>query len=74
MGFSGFICSTPVYEFEGWTFEYGYTGGPWPLKKNGELRKKAGRKFWAMFYRFSKLSDDEKYAHRVGGGCQSFGG
>ena len=31
---NGIICSTPIYEYQGWIFEYGPTGC-WPLKNNG---------------------------------------
>lgn len=69
--FVGYICSPPIYEFEGWTFEFHrYTGGPWPLKKDGGLYKRAGRRFYAMIYSFSNLSDEEQDKYRVGGGCR----
>ena len=69
---TGFFCSSPVYEFEGWTFEYSQAVDPWPLKKDGEPRKRAGDVFWAVFSRFAALSDKEKTKHRVGGGCERF--
>ncbi len=68
----GYICGPRLYEFEGWFFEESAYGGPWPLCKNGELRKRAGRKFWAMWGRFDSLKDIEKGKYRVGGGCQQF--
>ena len=68
---NGFICSTPIYEFKGWIFEYG-PAGCWPLKKDGELRKKAGRKFYAIVDEFLRLPDEQRKAHRVGGGCTVF--
>lgn len=67
----GIVCSTPVYEFKGWTFEFGYTGC-WPLRKDGELRKRAGRKFFAMVDEFAKLPKKQQEACRVGGGCVRF--
>lgn len=67
----GYICSAKIYEFAGWTFEYGYTW-VWPLKKDGELRKRCGKKFWKDIDPFLKLSDKKKRRYRVGGGCQSF--
>jgi hypothetical protein len=68
----GWICGPRLYEFEGWFFEFGAYGGPWPLCKNGNLRKRAGRKFWQMFTRFMALREDKQEAYRVGGGCQRF--
>jgi len=67
---TGFMCSTPIFEYDGWIFEYGYSSGPWPLTKQYELRKCAGAKFWEMFSRWNKLTDKEKYATRIGGGCE----
>ena len=68
---NGFVCSTPIYEFRGWKFEYGHAGC-WPLKKDGELRKRAGRKFYAIIDEFLRLPEGERKAHRVGGGCTEF--
>jgi len=66
---SGFICSSPVYEYEGWTFEYGRACGLWPVtKRYWEPYKRAGKKFYEMFERFSKEEDQDQF--RVGGGCQ----
>ena len=66
----GFFCGPRVYEYEGWVFEVHYYGGPWPLRKDGELRERAGRKFWAMYDGFSELRESEQEQYRVGGGCQ----
>jgi len=68
----GFICSAPVYEYKGWIFEEHYYSGPWPLTRHGEPRKKAGKRFWAMYAEFSKICDIDKAACRVGGGCVRF--
>ena len=38
---TGYFCGPGLYEFEGWFFEYGPCG-PWPLRKDGELFKRAG--------------------------------
>jgi len=67
---TGFMCSSPVYEFDGWTFEYKPALGPWPLTKDYNPRKCAGAKFWAMFSKWDKLTDKEKYATKIGGGCE----
>ena len=65
----GFICSAHLYQYDGWTFEYGYCG-PWPIRKNGELFKRAGKKFYEMFERWYALPNRENY--RIGGGCERF--
>ena len=65
----GFLCSTPVYAYGGWCFEFGYCG-PWPLKKDGELRARAGRKFFKDIKPFLGMSKKEQRKHRVGGGRQ----
>ena len=67
---TGFMCSSPVYQFDGWTFEFKPALGPWPVTKGGELRKRAGEKFWNMFSKWSKLTDEEQDATRIGGGCE----
>ena len=64
---TGFLCGPRLYEFEGWFFEESACNGPWPLLKNGEPRKRAGRKFWQMWKRFAAV---DKRQYCVGGGCQ----
>lgn len=44
----------------------------WPLRKDGELRKWAGRKFWAAHAEWQDLPEDEKQKTRIGGGCVRF--
>ena len=68
----GFICGPRIYEFGGWLFEVNACCGPWPLKKNGDPRERAGMVFWKIFEKFDKLSKEDKRKHRVGGGCISF--
>jgi len=66
---TGIICSSPVYEYKGWTFEYrrhGFTV-PWPLCKDGTLRKRAGNKFWEMWSEWRNLPGDEQETYRVRG-------
>ena len=70
---TGFICSLPLYEFEGWFFEYGRHIS-WPLCKDGEPRKRAGDKFYDMLDRFLALPEEERESYRVGGGCIAIGG
>ena len=62
------ITATPrFYECDGWLFEVHYYSGPWPLRKDGELRRHAGRKFWKMWRRFNDLPKAEQEKYRVGG-------
>jgi len=70
----GFLCSTPVYKYKGWTFQYGSYGScePWPLKKDGELYKRAGKRFYDVFSEWWDLPEEEQEAYRVGGGCERF--
>ena len=68
-----FLCGPRIYEYDGWTFEYGMTTC-WPLKKDGDPMKRAGRKFYAMIHKFFALTDKEQATYRVGGGCQEFRG
>ena len=71
MSIQGFVCGPRLYRFEGWFFEWHSYCGPWPLRKDGELRARAGRKFWQMIDRFEALSETERAQKRVGGlGCQ----
>jgi hypothetical protein len=65
-----YICSPRVYEFAGWVFEYGGYGTPWPLKKNGDPRERAGRIFWHVITTFEKLSQEERQEYYIGGGCE----
>lgn len=69
MRVTGHFCTARIYEFEGWLFEASVHSGPWPLRKDWEPRKRAGRKFWAMWERFDKLSDMEKREYKIAGGC-----
>ena len=67
---TGFICSNPLYEYDGWRFEFGMMTGPWPIRKDGEVYKRAGKKFYDMFERWYALPNREDY--RIGGGCERF--
>jgi len=66
----GFLCGPRLYEYDGWFFENSAYGGPWPLKKDGELRERAGRVFYKMFEKWQSETDPESF--RVGGGCRQF--
>lgn len=65
------ICSQAVYEYKGVTFEFHSYCGPWPLKKNGDHKKYAGKKFWNLWDEFSKLPKEEQNSYNIHrGGCQ----
>ena len=64
------MCGTPIYEYEGWLFEWHSYMGPYPLDKNLEPKKRVGEKFWEMFNRFYALSDEEQKKYKIGGGCK----
>jgi hypothetical protein len=68
----GFICSPSVYEYKGWRFEDSGYSGPWPLRKDGEPRQRAGRVFWRVWGEWCDLPEEEKQKTRVGGGCVRF--
>jgi len=65
----GYLCGPRIYEYAGWLFEVSACNGPWPLKKDGGLRARAGSVFYTMYERFDALTDKEKRNYRVGGGC-----
>ena len=68
----GFMCSSPRYKYDGWFFEYRPRAGPCPLTKEGEPRKRVGKKFYDLFDRFLDLPEEEQKKYRVGGGCDCF--
>ena len=70
---TGFKCSPPLYEFEGWFFQYGHHIC-WPLRKDGEPKKRAGNKFYDMIDKFLALPDEEQERYRACGGCIAIGG
>jgi hypothetical protein len=69
---ANFFCSSPRYEYDGVVFEYSETGmiGPWPMRKDGSPKARAGKKFHDTFAKWSALPDKESY--RIGGGCIRF--
>lgn len=68
----GWVCGPRMYEYKGWLFEHNPYLGAWPLKKDLEPRKRAGRVFWELFSEFNQLPKKEQEKLRVGGGCRQF--
>jgi len=66
---TGWLCSGKVYTYKGVTFECHAWGPPWPLKKNGDPRARAGKVFYRLVKEFEALPEEERKACRVGGGC-----
>lgn len=66
------LCGPRIYEFDGVGFEFGYSTGPWPLKKDGDPRARAGRGFYKRIGPWLKMADPQREVYRVGGGCQCF--
>jgi hypothetical protein len=66
----GYLCGPHIYEYKGIVFEYSIYGGPWPLKKDGEQKKLAGRRFFRLAHEFFKLPESEQEKYRIGGGCR----
>lgn len=60
------ICGPGEYFYNGWSFEIHSYRGPWPLKKDGDPKERAGRLFWKMWDEFKSLSETEKETYRVG--------
>lgn len=56
------IATYDVYQFNGWVFEWrrGRPFSPWPIKKNGEPRACAGRKFYSDITEWLNMSDEDQ--------------
>lgn len=70
--FSGFICMAPIYDYQGYFFEFKPYLGPLVLNKDGEPSKRqpsVKSKFWDVFEQFVKLSDKEQVKFKIDGGC-----
>ena len=64
-------CFANIYEYQGVLFEIPKTGGPWPLKKDGDPKARADKKFYDLMVEFNALPTDEQEAYRLGGGCMT---
>lgn len=65
------LCIPRQYLYEGTSFEVAITGMPWPLKQDGDPRKRAGRGFYAKIGPWLKMTPGAKEAYRVENGCQT---
>lgn len=74
----GFLCTaSAVYEYNGWRFEYGGYGGPWPLHANSDAPQDIDlpedHEFWQTVKRFQALAPEEREEYLVlRGGCIEF--
>lgn len=68
----GWICGPRIYEWKEKKWMVNPSSGPWPLKKNGDPCKRAGKKFWEFCDEFDRLPESEQKKCRIGGGCQQF--
>lgn len=59
------VCGPKLYRYNGWFFEWHSYCGPYPLKKDGEPRKRAGRVFWKVIDKFQELSKKQQEKYRV---------
>jgi hypothetical protein len=62
-------CFAHIYEYQGILFEIPKTGGPWPLKKDGDPKAMADKKFYDLMATFYALPKEEQERCKVGGGC-----
>jgi hypothetical protein len=65
--------NTPkLYEFNGISFEFSYSIGPWPLKKDGDPKARAGKRFYDSIHEWVHSTPEDQEKYRVGGGSQFF--
>ena len=57
----GILTFADAYEYKGFRFEISH-GCPHKINKDGEPSKREGQRFWSVYYKWAKLSDDEKKA------------
>ncbi len=62
----GVVCGfEPVYRYGGFKFENHHYFGPVKLRLDGEVAKATGRKFYAAFERWEKLTKKQREKYRV---------
>lgn len=60
------------YLFNEVSLEFSYSIGPWPLKKDGDPKARAGKRFYDSIRPWLDMAPEFQEAYRVGGGCQFF--
>ena len=68
---TGYICGPKLYEFQGAMIEDTHCG-LWASNRQGEPYRRMPAKVAKAIDAFCLLSEDEREAYRVGGGCQRF--
>jgi len=67
-GTHGVLCTTPVFEYEGFLFEWHSFCGPMSIRRdNGEERERIPRGFWDAMKKFGELSTKEREPFRITG-------
>ena len=69
---TGIMCIANQYEHEGVRFEIMRGGEPIRLRKDGEPYKRMGKAFYDLYDRFRTLTEEEKQACKIRGGCYRF--
>lgn len=67
---TGYICGPKLYKFQGATIE-DTRCGLWASNREGEPYKRIPAKVAKAIDAFCLLSEDEREAYRVGGGCHA---
>ena len=62
---TGVISYSNAYQYMGFRFEDHSLMGPTKINKTGEQSAAAGRKFWAAWDTWNKLTDEEKEQTRI---------
>ena len=57
-----------TYQFNGINFEVSPIGMPWPLRKDGEPKARAGRGFYSKIKPWLDMAPEFQEAYRTGGG------
>lgn len=66
-GCVGVVCTSPLYEFRGYLFEWHSYCGPTPVRRdNYDVRKTIPEGFWEMVEEFQKLTDGERREYQIG--------
>ncbi len=62
---TGILTYSHAYQYMGFRFEVHRYLGPSKLNKDGEPSVATGRKFWAAWDAWNKLTDEEKAKTRI---------